>query len=39
VATVNGVDYELSSARFEILEHDAEGRPVRRYTLEAAVVG
>jgi hypothetical protein len=39
VATVNGVDYELSSARFEILEHDAEGRLVRRYTLEAAVVG
>jgi hypothetical protein len=39
VATVNDIDYEQSSARFEILEHDDEGRLVSRYTLEAAVAG
>jgi len=39
VATVSGVEYERSSARFEILEHDDEGRLVHRYTLEPAVAG
>jgi hypothetical protein len=39
VATVNGVDFERSSAHFDISEHDEQGRLTRRYTLEAAVAG
>jgi hypothetical protein len=39
VTTTRGVRFEGASATFQILEHDAEGRLVRRYTLEAAVAG
>jgi hypothetical protein len=39
IATTAGVRVEGSSATFELSEHDADGRLVRRYTLEAAVAG
>jgi hypothetical protein len=39
VATTQGVLVDGSSAAFELSEHDAEGRLVRRYTLEPAVAG
>jgi hypothetical protein len=39
VATVSGVDYGNFTARFDILEHDAAGVLLRRYTLNAAVAG
>jgi hypothetical protein len=38
-ATVNGVDYERSAAHFDVLEHDAQGRRLREYRLDAAVAG
>jgi hypothetical protein len=39
IATVGGVDVEMSSATFEVSEHDAEGRLLREQTLEAFVAG
>jgi hypothetical protein len=39
VATVDAVDFGLSSARFDVLEHDASGRLLREYELEAFVAG
>ena len=39
VATVSGVEYERFRAKFDLLEHDADGRLIRKYRLEAAVAG
>jgi hypothetical protein len=39
VATVSGVDRERSAATFDVSEHDAEGRLLREYRLEAFVAG
>lgn len=39
IATVSGVDVETSSATFAVSEHDAEGRRLREYELEAFVAG
>lgn len=39
IATADGVDLETSSARFEVSEHDAEGRLLREQTFEAFVAG
>jgi hypothetical protein len=39
IATVSGVDIETSSATFSISEHDAEGKRLREYELEAFVAG
>lgn len=39
IATVSGVDVETSSATFSVSEHDAEGRRLREYELEAFVAG
>jgi hypothetical protein len=39
VATTTGIDLEASRARFELSEHDARGRLVRAYELEASVAG
>ena len=39
VATISGVDVETSSATFSISEHDADGRRIREYELEAFVAG
>ena len=39
IATVSGVDVETSSATFSLSEHDAEGRRIREYELEAFVAG
>jgi len=39
VATTSGVEIDRSSAGFEVLEHDADGRLVREYRLDAAVAG
>jgi hypothetical protein len=39
VATISGVEYERSRASFDLLEHAADGRLLRRYRLDAAVAG
>jgi hypothetical protein len=39
IATVSGVDTETSSASFDVSEHDADGRLVEEYELEAFVAG
>ncbi|HSI97735.1 MAG TPA: hypothetical protein VK926_05190 [Gaiellaceae bacterium] len=39
IATGAGVDLERSRARFEVSEHDASGRLIRQYELEAFVAG
>ena len=39
VATTSGVRVEGSSAVFDLSEHDADGRLLRRYRLEAHVAG
>jgi hypothetical protein len=39
IATSSGVRVEGSAATFEVSEHDAAGRRLRKYTLEAAVAG
>ena len=39
IATLSGVDVETSSATFSISEHDADGRRIREYELEAFVAG
>jgi hypothetical protein len=39
IVTVSGVDIETSSATFSLSEHDAEGRRIREYELEAFVAG
>jgi hypothetical protein len=39
IATVSGVDVETASATFDISEHDADGRRLRDYELEAFVAG
>jgi hypothetical protein len=39
VATTSDIDVERSYATFQISEHDARGRLLRRYELEAAVAG
>ena len=39
IATTAGVDLEGSRASFEISEHDARGRLLRAYELEASVAG
>jgi hypothetical protein len=39
IFTVSGVDLETSSATFDISEHDAEGKRLRDYELEAFVAG
>lgn len=39
IATVSGVDVDTSSATFDISEHDAEGKRLREYELEAFVAG
>jgi hypothetical protein len=39
VATASGAEIEGSRATFEISEHDASGRLLRKYRLEAAVAG
>jgi hypothetical protein len=39
VATTSGVEVEGSRATFNLSEHDAEGRLLRRYQVEAAVAG
>lgn len=39
IFTVSGVDVETSSATFSVSEHDAEGRRLRQYELEAFVAG
>lgn len=39
VATTAGVEVEGSRATFDLSEHDAEGRLLRKYRLEAAVAG
>jgi hypothetical protein len=39
VATTSGIDLERSSARFRVGEHDASGRLVRRYRLDASAAG
>jgi hypothetical protein len=36
---VSGVDYERFAARFDVLEHDAQGRLLRDYRLDAVVAG
>jgi len=39
IATATDVSVEMSRAAFEISEHDASGRRLRRYRLEAVVAG
>jgi hypothetical protein len=39
IATTSGVVFEESGARFQVSEHDAEGRLIREYELEARVAG
>jgi hypothetical protein len=39
VTTVSGVRYSESRASFELAEHDADGKLLRRYRLDAAVAG
>jgi hypothetical protein len=39
IASTTGVEVEGSRASFEISEHDASGRLLRRYRLDAAVAG
>ncbi|HLG09317.1 MAG TPA: hypothetical protein VI409_11675 [Gaiellaceae bacterium] len=39
VATIAGVDIEKSRASFDLSEHSADGRLIRKYRLEAAVAG
>lgn len=39
VATTGGVEIEGSRATFDLSEHDASGRLLRKYRLEAAVAG
>jgi hypothetical protein len=39
IATTSGVEVEGSRASFELSEHDAEGKLLRRYRLQAAVAG
>lgn len=39
VATMAGVDIEKSRASFNLSEHSADGRLIRRYRLEAGVAG
>lgn len=39
VATTSGVEIEGSRATFDLSEHDAKGRLLRKYRLEAAVAG
>ncbi len=39
VATRDGVQVEGSRATFDLFEHDADGRLLRRYRLQAAVAG
>jgi hypothetical protein len=39
VATKSGVQVEGSQATFDLLEHDADGRLLRKYRLAAAVAG
>lgn len=39
VSTRSGVQVEGSRATFDLLEHDGDGRLLRRYRLEAAVAG
>lgn len=39
IFTLSGVEIETSSATFDISEHDAEGKRLREYELEAFVAG
>jgi hypothetical protein len=39
VSTTTDIDLDTSSASFEISEHDAVGRAVRAYTVQARVAG
>ncbi|MDQ3671906.1 MAG: hypothetical protein M3364_05645 [Actinomycetota bacterium] len=39
VATRTGVEVEGSRATFDLLEHDGDGRLLRRYSVDAAVAG
>jgi len=39
IATTIGVDVDRARARFEVSEHDAAGRLLERYSLEAQVAG
>jgi hypothetical protein len=39
IATVTDVDVEGSRASFRVSEHDAQGKLLKRYVLEAAVAG
>jgi hypothetical protein len=39
IATVSGVDFETTSATFEVSEHAADGRRIREYELDAVVAG
>lgn len=39
IATTTGVEIEGSRASFHVSEHDASGRLVRRYTVDAVVAG
>jgi hypothetical protein len=39
VTTTRDIDSETSSVRFEVTEHDAAGRRLRSYTLDARVAG
>ena len=39
IATVSGVDTETSSASFDVSEHDADGRLIEEYELEAFAAG
>lgn len=39
VATTTDIDLERSGARFRVSEHDAEGRLLKRYVLDAVVAG
>ena len=39
VATASGVQIDGSRATFDLSEHDAGGRLLRKYRLEAAVAG
>ena len=39
VTTATGVQFEDARASFELAEHDAAGKLLRRYRLDAAVAG
>ena len=39
VATTSDIDLDTSSASFEVSDHDADGRRIRAYTLDAHVAG